>query len=62
MNIDYESARERILELESELEDAFVVIDLQQEENNELREENRVLRAQVQNMLIDHRYPDLKAG
>lgn len=61
MEID-KAAQARILELEELLDDRIQVIDIQDEELSELREENRALRAQVQNMLVDHRYPDLKCG
>lgn len=61
MNIDKE-AQARIEELQGDLDEAQTVIVILQEENAELHELNKVLRGQLQNLLLDHRYPDLKAG
>jgi len=45
MNID-QAAEERIKELEAQLEDAYVIIDLQQADLDEYMAENRALKAQ----------------
>ena len=50
------AARERIEELEAQLEDAFVVIDLKDEENADLRNENRALKGQLMMLRADRRY------
>lgn len=46
----------RIIELESQLEDAYVVIDLKDADNDDLRAENRALKGQLQQLRIDRRY------
>jgi FtsZ-binding cell division protein ZapB len=49
-------AQARIVELEAELDDAFCVIDLQQEEINELKERISVLKGQLALSRQDYRY------
>jgi FtsZ-binding cell division protein ZapB len=49
-------AQARIIELEAELDDAFCVIDLQQEEINELKERIICLKGQLALVRQDHRY------
>ena len=55
---DEERARfaRKILELEAQLEDAYIKIDLAECERDDLKEENRALRGQLQILRTDRRY------
>lgn len=49
----------RIHELEAQLKGASRVIDTLRRRVEETRERERILKAQLQQTLQDHRYPDL---
>ena len=55
MRVDYEATAEYIKDLET-------LNDLQAEEIAELKEQMKVMKAQIQSLLLDCRFPDLKVG
>lgn len=56
MKIDLKIAEERIRELESQLEDAYVKIDLLEEERDEFRSAFQTAKGQLNLLRIDRRY------